>query len=268
METTKSGSYQLDSLSDPIKELSRLRSQGEMFKALEVNTLKKCGLEENHRVLELGCGPGFITKILAEVANQGELISVDNDPELLKLLEQEQIDPPKNGFKIINASATDLPLADNWADFTYARFLLQHVPSPEEIISEAFRCTKPGGLFCAVDSDDGLTTFFPDKPEISQLLLAAEKKQQGYGGDRFVGRKLFQLAHQAGFTNVKASVLSLTTSEIPPEALFGILFGYKSSLLGNKEMVGNLINQLSKEASIGEFLLSTGVFIVVGQKPQ
>ncbi|MET0012490.1 MAG: methyltransferase domain-containing protein [Sedimenticola sp.] len=267
MDTTQTGSYQIDTLSDPVKELSRLKSQGEMFRALEINTLRKCGLKQDHNVLELGCGPGFITKILAEVASKGELISVDNDPELLKLLENENIQPPEKGFRAINASADNLPIDADWADFSYARFLLQHVPSPKDIVAEAYRCTKPGGLFCAVDSDDGLTTHYPEKPEISMLLKAAEEKQKDYGGDRFVGRKMFQLANQAGFVNVKASVLSLTTSEIPPEALFAILFGYKSSLLGNKEIVTSLIQELSAEAAKGEFLLSTGVYIVVGEKP-
>ncbi len=267
MDNNKTGSYQLDSLSNPDAELARLKKQGELFRDLEVATLKKCGLKQDHKVLELGCGPGFITKILADMVKNGELISVDNDPGFIDTLQKTNIPPPKSGFKAVHASADDLPIESNWADFSYARFLFQHVPAPQAIVAEAFRCTKPGGLFCGVDSDDGLITHYPDNPAISTFLKNAKDKQTAYGGDRLVGRKLYNLFHESGFKNIKAHILSLTTAEIPPQALFGILFGYKSSLIGNKEEIAKLIQALTKKAAREEFLLSAGVFIVVGQKP-
>lgn len=238
-----------------------------MFKEMEVSILKKAGLQIHHNVLELGCGPGFISKILAGLATEGELISVDNDLSLLHLLQKEQITPPRNGFQTLHASAADLPIDNSWADFSYARFLLQHVPSPSNVIAEAYRCTKPGGLFCAVDSDDGLIICFPENVKVQYFLEEVRAKQAAYGGDRFIGRKLHNLFHQAGFTNIKASTLSMNTTEILPQALLGILFGYKSSLLSNKDTVTDLIAELTAKAVRKEFLLSGGVFIVVGQKP-
>lgn len=267
MNDNSAGSYQLDSLNDPDGELARLRNQGEMFREMEVNILKKSGLKTHHNVLELGCGPGFITKILADFASDGELISIDNDSNLLDLLQKEKIPSPKKGFRTLHASAADLPLGDGWSDFSYARFLLQHVPSPLDVISEAYRCTKPGGLFCAVDSDDGLIICYPESEKISSFLKDVSAKQSAYGGDRFIGRKLHNLFHHAGFTHIKASSLSMTTTEISPQALLGILFGYKSSLLSNKETITDLIAELTAKAVKEEFVLSGGVFIVVGQKP-
>lgn len=267
MNESNDGSYRLDSLNDPDAELVRLRNQGEMFKEMEVNILEKSGLKAHHNVLELGCGPGFITKILAALASNGELISIDNDSELLDLLQKEHIPPPKNGFRTLHASAADLPLEDSWADFSYARFLLQHVPSPLGVISEAYRCTKPGGRFCAVDSDDGLIISFPESVKMNSFLEAVRVKQAAYGGDRFIGRKLLSLFHQAGFINIKASSLSMTTTEISPQALLGILFGYKSSLLKNNYDISSMVDELAARAGREEFLLSGGVFVVVGQKP-
>ncbi len=266
MKEHNDGSYQLNSLNDPDAELARLRTQGEMFKEMEVNILKKSGLKTHHSVLELGCGPGFITKILADLANDGELISIDNDSKLLYLLQKENISFPKKGFKTLHASAADLPLENGWADFSYARFLLQHVPSPLDVLSEAYRCTKPGGLFCAVDSDDGLIICYPESEKINSFLEDVRAKQSTYGGDRYIGRKLHNLFHQAGFTNIKASTLSMTTTEISPQALLGILFGYKSSLLSNRDSISDLIAELTAKADREEFLLSGGVFVVVGQK--
>ncbi len=267
MSTEETGSYAIDTLDDPEKELERLKKQGEMFKQLEVGILQKCGLQKDNKVLELGSGPGFISKILAEVACDGELISIDNDPALLEQLRRDLTNPPKGGAQAFEASADDIPVETNWSDFTYARFLLQHVPKPQAIVDEAFRATKPGALFCAVDSDDGLIVHYPEHTNISSFLKTAEDKQAAYGGDRFVGRKLFGMMNKAGFTNVKASIVTLTSSEIPFQALFNILFGYKSSLVGNREAMATLLSELSEESNKGDFLLSAGVFVVVGLKP-
>ncbi len=267
MNADREGSYNLEALNDPASELDRLKKQGELFKEMEVRTLRKCGLQQNDKVLELGCGPGFITKILSVLAKDGTLISVDNDPELLEMLSREEIQQPSGGFKAIQASADSLPIDDDWANFTYARFLLQHTPSPQSIISEALRCTKPGGIFCAVDSDDGLIIHYPKNDAIELFLQEAYNKQAARGGDRFIGRKLSSLFHQSGFINIRTSVTSLTTSDISPQALLDIVFGYKSSLLGNKETTSKFVDQLTQKAINGEFILSAGIFIVVGEKP-
>ncbi|MCW8889133.1 MAG: methyltransferase domain-containing protein [Sedimenticola sp.] len=267
MDNGQRGSYKIDSMDDPQGELSRLKRQGELFKEIETRTLRQCGLKNSDSVLELGCGPGFVTKILAEIANEGALISVDNDPDLLSQLNSSEFIKPKKGFRSIEASADSLPLEDDWSDFSYARFLLQHVTTPQSVVNEAYRCTKPGGLFCAVDSDDGLILHYPEDKAIDQFLSNAQSKQIEYGGDRFIGRKLFNSFKCAGFENIKASVLSLTTTEVPPEILFGILFGYKSTLVGDSDNIKAFLASLTKRAEHGDLLLSAGVYIVVGQKP-
>lgn len=268
MDNLQKGSYKIDSMGDPKEELERLKRQGEIFSGIETKILRQCGLKADDHVLELGCGPGFVSAILAELANEGALISVDNDSSLLAQLKSREIKKPREGFRVIEASADSVPLEADWADFTYARFLLQHVPTPQSIVDEAYRCTRPGGIFCAVDSDDGLIIHYPQDEAIDQFLNQAQQKQCEYGGDRFVGRKLSGLLQSAGFTSIKASVLSLTTTEVPPEILFGILFGYKSTLVGDSDNIKSFLRALTDRAENGDLLLSAGVFIVVGQKPR
>ena len=266
MTDQRDGSYKLGDLEGPEKELDRLRKQGENFKHLEVGILRKVGLQAHHKVLELGCGPGFVSKIIAEVACDGAMVCVDVDQQLLDILPKEVTKPPKGGLKVYRCSADAVPVEDGWADFTYARFLLQHVPDPLAIVREAYRATAPGGRFCAVDSDDGLILHFPEDARIGQFLRDAEAAQAEHGGDRFVGRKQMSLMQQAGFSKVNATIVSLTSTEIPFHALAGILFGYKSSLLGRREETQAMLTELAQAAGAGKFLLCGGVFVVTGEK--
>lgn len=267
MEIAGAGSYVPNNLADPTLELDRLRRQAEMFRQVETDVLTKSGLRKNHRILELGCGPGFVSKLLAELAADGELVSVDNNPQLLALYDKEVTRPPKLGARAVEGSVHAIPVADNWSDFVYARFLFQHVPSPEIGVKEAFRSTAPGGRCCIVDSDDGLVLHHPPVPEIGQLLNVAQTAQASYGGDRFIGRKLAQMMGEAGFIHVRSSIISMTSTEIPLAALFGILFGFKSALAGQAAEVRSLYERISVDAARGQFLLAGGIFVVVGEKP-
>ena len=266
MTDQRDGSYNLEDLEGPEKELDRLRRQGENFKHMEVGILRKVGLQAHHKVLELGCGPGFVSKIIAEVACDGAMVCVDIDQKLLDILPKEVTRPPKGGLEVYQCSADAVPVADGWADFTYARFLLQHVPDPLAIVHEAHRATAAGGRFCAVDSDDGLILHYPEDARIAGFLRDAEAAQAKHGGDRFVGRKLMSLMQQAGFKKMNASIVSLTSTEIPFQALAGILFGYKSSLLGRREETQAMLAELGQAAVAGKFLLCGGVFVVTGEK--
>jgi ubiquinone/menaquinone biosynthesis C-methylase UbiE len=266
MASNEAGSYVPESLADPQGELARLRRQAEMFRSLEVDVLTKSGLEKQDKVVELGCGPGFVSKLLAELASEGQLVSIDNNPELLKLYPQQVVNPPRHGARALEASVDALPVEDGWADFVYGRFLFQHVRNPERGIGEAYRIAAPGAQCCLVDSDDGLVLHYPPEPMIDELLREAEAAQAAYGGDRLIGRKLAMMMSEAGFRKVRARVIALTSSDIPFAALFGILFGFKSALLGKGAQAKELHDRLSGAAAAGRFFLSAGIFVAVGEK--
>jgi SAM-dependent methyltransferase len=262
----EAGSYTVRTLENEALELARLKSQAETFRQVEAQILRSSGLAKHHNVLELGCGPGFVSKLLSELASEGALVSLDTDRELLAIHREEVEDPPQGGALAIEASAASVPVRSDWADFAYARNLLQHVPFPRSIVQEVFRVLTSGGRFCAIDSDDGLVIHHPPQPRIKRLLAHVAEAQSRRGGDRFVGRKMSVLMRDAGFANVRASIACLTSSEISFEALFNILFGFKASLLGETRELRRLYRELRPAAEEGRFLLAGGVFVVVGEK--
>jgi ubiquinone/menaquinone biosynthesis C-methylase UbiE len=262
------GSYNFETLNDIDYQAERLRQQAQAVRGMEAGILRSAGIQAGHDVLELGCGPGYVSDLLAELAPQGSLYAVEPSPTLLAQVADNVRNKPARGLYPIQAYGDDLPIPANSIDFSYARFVLQHIPQPENVVSEIHRVMRPGGHFCAVDSDDGLVVLYPEDPRVSEVLHTARTKQAKMGGDRFIGRKLQSLMAQAGFINTKSRILALTSSELPFDVLFNILLGYKVSLLGGSVDMKMLFEDLSREVTRGHQLVAGGVFIVTGEKPE
>lgn len=264
--TMSTGSYDFETLNDTGFQTERLRQQAQAVRSIEVGILRSAGIQPGHDVLELGCGPGFVSDLLAELAPEGSLYVVEPSTTLLSQVEGNVRNKPARGLFQIQAYGDRLPMLDSSIDFSYARFVLQHIPQPETVISEIHRVMRPGGHFCAVDSDDGLVVFYPEDPRVNQVLHMAQITQVAKGGDRFIGRKLPNMMTEAGFVNVKSHILALTSSELPFDVLFNILLGYKASLLGDAIDIKQLFQDLSDQVANGRQLVAGGVFIVTGEK--
>lgn len=261
-----SGSYQFEALGNTEFQTQRLLQQAQAVRGLEASLLRNAGIQPNHDVLEVGSGPGFVTDLLAELAPQGSVHALEPSPTLLAQIEGHVNQKPAKGLFVHQGYGHAIPLGDQSVDFSYTRFVLQHVPQPERVISDVFRVTRSGGRFCAVDSDDGLVIFHPEESRVSRLLADAQATQAAQGGDRFVGRKLQSLMLQGGFTNIRTRVLTLTSTELPFPVLFNILLGYKASLLGDAVDARALFEDLSADVAAGRRLVVAGVFIVTGER--
>lgn len=261
-----SGSYEFDQFSESGDELRRLEVQASTVAALEAEILRGVGIGSCRRIIEIGAGPGFVTKLLAANAPDSAILAIDYSE---KLLEQCKMRVAEAGLERVlptRALGEALPLSDGWGDFAYARFLLQHVPDALEVIAESYRCLGARGMFCAVDSDDALLLHYPEQPVISDLLHDADLAQRKEGGDRKIGRKLQTLLYEAGFRNIQSRILTFTTTQMPLELLMGMGLGYKAKLLGREAEVRQSTLRLKPFATDGSFFFAVGVVLVTGQK--
>ncbi len=105
--------------------------------------LSRFGLPAGSRILELGCGPGFWSLALAEIAGQaGQVLACDASREWLSMLADTH--PPAWVFPI-RCKLPGLPLAADWADFIWAAFVIHEVPDLPALAGEMRRVMKPGG---------------------------------------------------------------------------------------------------------------------------
>lgn len=206
-----SSSYRLGDFADIESELARLDAQAAVIWPKEAGALRRQGLSPAARVLELGCGPGFVTERLLELLPEGSVTAVDLDPEMValaraRLREHERVE-------VAEASATALPFADGSFDAVVARLVLEHVPDRDAALRELRRILRTGGRLFVIEIDDGWPMLLDPEPSFAAELEAAVAAMiKGRGADRNLGRRLPQLFAGAAFTDVAFEVVTLHTA--------------------------------------------------------
>jgi SAM-dependent methyltransferase len=97
------------------------------------------------RGLDVGCGDGVLTGILAElVGARWELVGIDPNAH-------ETTQAKSSGLyeQVHTVGADRIPEADSSFDFAFANSVLEHIPNLPDCLVEIARCLKPGGLFLA-----------------------------------------------------------------------------------------------------------------------
>ena len=89
-------------------------------------------------VLDLGCGAGTSTQ---ELKSQGYQVVGLDISHLFLSTASKRPDAPD----YVCASAEDIPYRDNTFDAVGANSFIEHVPDVEQVLSEMYRVTKPGG---------------------------------------------------------------------------------------------------------------------------
>ena len=95
------------------------------------------------RVLDLGCGEGYNTRLLA--ARGANVVGIDIAKRFIgHAVECERKAPLGIEYRI--ASAVELPFADASFDAVTAFMSLMDIPETERAIAEVFRVLRPGGF--------------------------------------------------------------------------------------------------------------------------
>lgn len=95
--------------------------------------------------LDLGCGAGHSTRLVAETLRPRRTIGLDSSPEALQAA-RSRTRTPGVSFVHHDVTATPFPMApDEGPDLVYSRFLLAHVPDPEQAVRRWSTELRPGG---------------------------------------------------------------------------------------------------------------------------
>ncbi len=100
------------------------------------------------RVLDVGCGSGWATRMLAEYAFNGRVTGIDISDEMIRVARESSRSLPNVDFEI--ASAEQLPFPDHEFTHAFSMESLYYYRNIPQALKEIHRVLKPGGLFVAI----------------------------------------------------------------------------------------------------------------------
>ncbi len=165
------------------------------------------------RVLDVGCGPGTITRDFgALVGPEGEVLGIDSASDVVAQA-AEGCDLPQVRFAVGDALHLNVP--DGAYDVVHAHQVLQHLADPVAALREMRRVTRPGGLVAVRDADYAAMTWHPAVPALDRWLEVYRAAARAHDAEPDAGRRLLGWARAAGFPEIapSASVWCFATPE-------------------------------------------------------
>ena len=109
-------------------------------------------------IIEVGCGSGYFTEKLLEMAPSSKITAVEPDDVLRKYAERKLA--PKVDF--VKGTAEYIPLSSNFSDLTVCHIVLNNLPDIHKAVAEMSRVTKIGGIVAAIEPSGGGFHYYPD----------------------------------------------------------------------------------------------------------
>lgn len=112
-------------------------------------------LDRKDRIIDIGCGAGGLSRKLAQIVTEGEVVGLDISGGYIRKL-KKSIERDKSGnnknlvFRL--ASAEDMPYPDNYFDHAVCSESFGFWSEPEKGLAEIRRVLKVGGKLYIVNS--------------------------------------------------------------------------------------------------------------------
>ena len=164
-------------------------------------------LKAGMRLLDVGCGPGSITRGLAQHLAPGDVIGLDLSKDTLAAARQDAAVRGITNLRYEEGSVYDLPFPSESFDVVFAHQVLQHLREPAQAIDQMLRVLRSGGLIAVRDVDWGTVAYWPSDPWIDRFINLHIQTWSQNGGDPRIGRKLRALfnARQVADVRITAS---------------------------------------------------------------
>jgi len=216
-------------------------------------------------VADFGCGPGHTAIEFAHrVGPSGHVHALDINAEFINRT-RARIEAAGLADHITAHLLTseDLPLPDATFDRITARNTIIYVRDPVATFQEFRRVLKPGGLAHAIESDWSLTAVEPLGAEWQAMVDAARWAWRRPE----IGRKLYGIARQAGFSKVELRVLTSPDVDGRLLGMIRTVAGYaRESGTLSAARIDAMLEALERGLTEGTYLALSPQFLVTATR--
>jgi len=182
-----------------------------LFDSFANDLVKRVATNNTIKVLELAAGTGCVTKHLVNyLPSSATITATDLQPGMLEVAKKNL-----SGSNIDWATVdmTDIPYDDDAFDSIICQFGLMLVPNKMKALQEIHRVLKPGGqLVFNVWGNIDYNAVWKIGGEVVESFLGNNPILQDPGPFSLNERTTLQLLEDAGFSNIKSTVVDETGS--------------------------------------------------------
>lgn len=184
-------------------EVGRLAEQALVIDPGTERLFGEAGITSGMRVLDLGSGAGDVALLAARLVSPGgSVVGLDSSPEAVRAA---QIRAERAGSGNVEFVEADLlALADRRDslggpfDAVVGRLVLEFMPEPSQVLRQASRLVKPGGIVCFQEVDNWYTWAYPETELWGQLRTWFMQALSRSGIEPRMGLLLYKAFTDAG----------------------------------------------------------------------
>ena len=132
---------------DSSAELAKLYSEiSDLQRKHGEELIKKLSLEKNVKILDLGCGTGYLSSLLADSVRPGvTVIAIDPNKSRLELAQKQYSRP-----NLVFIEANDITLPEDQYDLVFSNYVLHWIENKAAVLKKMYQNLKPGGQFAFI----------------------------------------------------------------------------------------------------------------------
>ena len=207
--------------------------------------LKELRLQGGEKILDVGSGLGQFSRMMAKAAGEGsQVLGFErNLTQLAGAKDMATRADEAHSVEFRHGDALDFPLnKEEWGTFdvVHTRFVLEHISTPEKVVEQMVRATKPGGRIILADDDHDTFRIDPEPPGFRILWNAYCRSFDRLGCDPYIGRRLVSLLYHAGAKPTYnsfvffGSCVGNPTYEVISNNMIGVVIGARAHILQEK----------------------------------
>ena len=235
--------------------------------AQRAETIRQVSLCRGERVLDVGCGPGFLCESMAEsVGRDGSVTGIDISGDLIALCRRRN---PPEWLSYAVGDATEIAQPDALFDVVTCTQVAEYIPDVDRALSETFRVLRPSGRAVFVATDWDALVWHSEKPDRMSLVL---RSWESHCAHPHLPRSLSNRLASAGFRVEGAAVFPIFNLEWRDEAYSKGLARLIRDFVGRRndlppDDLKEWYEELGRLSEAGRYFFSNNRFIFRASKP-
>jgi len=234
---------------------TRLEMVARVFEPASRTLLREAGAVARSLGVDLGCGPGHTTALLAEVIQCRRTVGLDFSAEFIERARRFASD--RIAFHVHDVTVVPFPVGP--ADLVYCRLLLTHLRDPVQVITRWATQLVPGGLL-VVEEVESIAT---SSPVLERYLEIMDQMLRSQSNQLYIGSELEGAAVPQSLAKRMSGVLEFPVSPADAAAMFGLnLRTWRDHSFVRTQVEEAEIQRLERDLDALQTDVPTGVEIV------